>query len=128
MFRKLMNSYNVNVKVIFGLPHACHNWLIEQVSGFKHPRQQIYINTIYFFLSNYLIVFGEYEYGTCIHHGISIRHSIHIRQVFVTIWIWLLKNLQGVPKKLVWFAMQLEKLYYKMSSSLRTAQDFWDTL
>ena len=42
MFRKLMNSYNVNVKVIFDLPHACHNWLIEKVSGFKHPRKEIY--------------------------------------------------------------------------------------
>ena len=41
-FKQLMNSYNVNIRVIHDLPYSTPAWLVEQLGGCRHPRQQIY--------------------------------------------------------------------------------------
>ena len=42
MFDQLMNSYNVNIRIIFNLPRKTHCWMMEEISGGKHPKQMIY--------------------------------------------------------------------------------------
>ena len=42
-FNQLMNSFNVNMRVVFNLPYSAPCWLLEELSGCRHPRQQIYI-------------------------------------------------------------------------------------
>ena len=41
-FQQFMNSYNVNIRVIFDLPYSTASWLVEELGGVRHPRQQIY--------------------------------------------------------------------------------------
>ena len=41
-FQQFMNSYNVNIRVIFDLPYSTASWLVEELGGGRHPRQQIY--------------------------------------------------------------------------------------
>ena len=40
-FDKLCRSYNKNLKIIYNLPYNCHNWIIEEITGGKHARQQM---------------------------------------------------------------------------------------
>ena len=53
MFQQLVNSYNVNLRVMFELPDSTHCWLIEALSGYKHARQQIYSRFVKFVNSLY---------------------------------------------------------------------------
>ena len=48
IFKQLVRSYNVNLKVIFDLPYACHNWLVEELSGGRHALVLIYSKYIQF--------------------------------------------------------------------------------
>ena len=41
MFQMMMNSYNVNLRIIFNLPDSTHCWIMEQVSGCSHARKLI---------------------------------------------------------------------------------------
>ena len=43
-----MRSYNVNLKVIYELPYACHNWLVEELTGGNHALVRIYSKYIKF--------------------------------------------------------------------------------
>ena len=47
-FNQMVNSFNVNVKVICGLPYSCHSWLVEELCGHRHARQLIYCRFIKF--------------------------------------------------------------------------------
>ena len=38
----------MNVKVIFNLPWQTSRWILEHLSGFRHPRQQIYSRFVKF--------------------------------------------------------------------------------
>ena len=40
-FDKLCRSYNKNLRIVCGLPFNSHNWIIEELSGGKHARQQM---------------------------------------------------------------------------------------
>ena len=40
-FDKLCRSYNKNLKIIYNLPYNCHKWIIEEITGGKHARQQM---------------------------------------------------------------------------------------
>ena len=42
IFNQLMNSYNVNVRIIFDLPLNSHCWLVEELSGAHHAKKLIY--------------------------------------------------------------------------------------
>ena len=41
MFNKLCCSYNTNLCIIYDLPYDAHNWIVEELSGGKHARQQM---------------------------------------------------------------------------------------
>ena len=41
-FQQLCNSYNVNLRILHNLPLNTSCWLIEEISGGKHAKQQIY--------------------------------------------------------------------------------------
>ena len=47
VFQQLVNSYNVNIRIIFDIPRNSHCWLTEQISG-RHAKQQIYSRYIKF--------------------------------------------------------------------------------
>ena len=42
MFSQLMNSWNVNLRVIFDLPYGTHSYLVNSLTESKHARQMIY--------------------------------------------------------------------------------------
>ena len=46
IFKQLVRSYNVNLKVIFDLPYACHNFLGEELSGRRQALVLIYSKNI----------------------------------------------------------------------------------
>ena len=48
IFGQLMRSYNVNLKVIYDLPYACHNRLVEELTGGNHALVRIYSKYIKF--------------------------------------------------------------------------------
>ena len=41
-FQQLVNSWNVNIKVLYDLPYGSHNYLVEELTGGRHARQMIY--------------------------------------------------------------------------------------
>ena len=51
LFQQLVNSWNVNLKVIFDLPYASNNFLVEEISGGKNAKQMIYKRYIKFLSS-----------------------------------------------------------------------------
>ena len=50
-FQQLVNSWNVNIKVIYDLPYATHSYLAEDLTEGRHARQMIYKRFVTF-LSN----------------------------------------------------------------------------
>ena len=48
MFQMMMNSFNVNVRIIFDIPDNSHCWIVEQLTGCNHARKQIYQRFIKF--------------------------------------------------------------------------------
>ena len=42
LFQQLINSYNVNVRIIFQVPRNTHCWITEELCGGRHAKQQIY--------------------------------------------------------------------------------------
>ena len=50
-FQQLVNSWNVNIKVVCELPFAAHNFLVEEITGGRHARQMIYKRFISFLSS-----------------------------------------------------------------------------
>ena len=42
MFRQLMNSWNVNLRVIYDLPYGAHSYLVNSLSERKHAEKMIY--------------------------------------------------------------------------------------
>ena len=51
MFNKLCPSYNTNLRIIYDFPYDAKNWIVEELSGGKHARQQM--------MSRYCIKFVE---------------------------------------------------------------------
>ena len=47
--KQLWNSWNVNLRVIFGLPMASHCWIGERLTGGKHAKQLMYSRWVKFF-------------------------------------------------------------------------------
>ena len=47
-FQQMMNSFNVNIRVIFSLPNNTPCWMVEELAGCRHPRQQIYLRFVKF--------------------------------------------------------------------------------
>ena len=50
-FKQLMNSWNVNLKVVFDLPYGTHCHLTEELTGGNHARQMVYKRFINFLSS-----------------------------------------------------------------------------
>ena len=50
-FRKLVNSWNVNIKTVYELPYGTHNFLLEELTGGRHARTMIYKRFISFLSS-----------------------------------------------------------------------------
>ena len=42
IFQQLLNSYNVNMRIVFNIPRETHCWIVERISGGHHAKQQIY--------------------------------------------------------------------------------------
>ena len=47
-FKKICNSWNVNLKVILDLPYGTHNYIVEQVSGGNNAKKMIWCRYIKF--------------------------------------------------------------------------------
>ena len=41
-FSQLCNSWNVNIRIMFGIPRNTHCWIVEEISGGNHARQMIF--------------------------------------------------------------------------------------
>ena len=133
MFRKLMNSYNVNVKVIVDLPHACHNWLIEQVSGFRHPRKEIYKRFIKFvntLVTNKRSCIKSLFHSVChdvrSHVGGNLRKILLDTEVLITPGVTSQSEIQhyavyNVPENQEWRLGVLE-------SMIQIKQDNWSVI
>ena len=48
MFGQLCRSYNVNLRAMYDLPHGTHCWIVEQLSGGRHAKQQIFSRFVKF--------------------------------------------------------------------------------
>ena len=50
----MCRSYNnQNLRILYGLPYNAHNWIVEELSGGKHARQQMMARYIKFVSSLY---------------------------------------------------------------------------
>ena len=47
-FCQMMNSFNVNIRVMFNVPDNTPCWLVEELAECRHPRQQIYLRFVKF--------------------------------------------------------------------------------
>ncbi len=47
-FSQLCNSWNVNIRIMFGIPRNTHCWIVEEISGGNHARQMIFSRYINF--------------------------------------------------------------------------------
>ena len=47
-FQQLCNSYNVNLRILHNLPLNTSCWLVEEISGGRHAKQQIYSRYVKF--------------------------------------------------------------------------------
>ena len=50
-FQQLVNSWNVNIRVIYDLDWATHNYLCEELTGGKHAKQMLYKRFVNFLSS-----------------------------------------------------------------------------
>ena len=50
-FNQLMNSWNVNLRVIFDLPYGTHSHLVDSLTDGKHARKMIYTRYLKFLKS-----------------------------------------------------------------------------
>ena len=50
-FQQLVNSWNVNIKVLYDLPYGSHNYLVEELLGGRHARQMIHKRFVNFVTS-----------------------------------------------------------------------------
>ena len=48
LFQQLVNSFNVNARIVFDIPRNSHCWIVEELCGGKHAQQQIYSRYIKF--------------------------------------------------------------------------------
>ena len=48
LFQQLVNSFNVNARILFDIPRNSHCWIVEELCGGKHAQQQIYSRYIKF--------------------------------------------------------------------------------
>ena len=48
VFQQMVNSYNVNTRIVYNVPRDCHCWITEEISGGRHAKQQIYSRYIKF--------------------------------------------------------------------------------
>ena len=48
LFQQLVNSYNVNMRIVYSLPCDCHCWIVEGISGGNHAKKQIYSRYVKF--------------------------------------------------------------------------------
>ena len=48
-----MNSFNVNVRILFDIPRNSHRWIVEELAEERHARKQIYSRYIKFVNSLY---------------------------------------------------------------------------